>query len=421
LIVAQTQIGQNINGEAAIDFFGENVSISSNGNIIAVGSDSNDDNGSNSGHVRVYENIGGDWTQIGQDIDGEAAEDGSGFNISISSNGNIVAIGAIYNDGNGPDSGHVRVYENIGGVWTQVGQDINGEAGNFDFFGWSVSLSSDGNIVAIGAIYNDGNGSNSGHVRVYENIGGVWTQVGQDIDGEAVYDLSGWSISTSSNGNIVAIGAGNNDVNGSNSGHVRVYENIGGVWTQVGQDIDGEAAGDFFGWSVSLSSDGSIIAIGANYSDGNGSNSGEVKVFQYIGGVWTQIGVDINGQAEDDFLGVSLNLSSNGSKLVVGASGNDDNGVNSGQVRVYDLSIVLSTESFKLDYFSIYPNPAQNIIKIELKQGIDLEKVNIYNTLGKFISTTNNLKINTSNLTRGIYFIEVETNKGKSAKKIVIE
>jgi hypothetical protein len=54
-----------------------------------------------------------------------------------------------------------------------------------DYSGYSVSLSSDGNTVAIGALYNDGNGSNSGHVYIYENNGGSWTQVGQDIDGEA--------------------------------------------------------------------------------------------------------------------------------------------------------------------------------------------------------------------------------------------
>jgi hypothetical protein len=107
----------------------------------------------------------------------------------------------------------------------------------------SVSLSSDGSIVAIGASENDGNGTNAGHVRIYENIGGSWSQVGQDIDGKAANDYSGRSVSLSSDGNTVAIGAPLNDGNGSDAGHVRVYENISGSWTQVGQDIDGEASG----------------------------------------------------------------------------------------------------------------------------------------------------------------------------------
>ena len=84
----------------------------------------------------------------------------------MSSDGTRVAIGAPNNDGTGTDAGHVRVYAESDGAWTQIGEAINGEAAG-DMFGTSVSMSSDGARVAIGAILNDGNGSNSGHVRVY--------------------------------------------------------------------------------------------------------------------------------------------------------------------------------------------------------------------------------------------------------------
>src|SRR6056300_198027 len=167
------------------------------------------------------------WTQVGADIDGEAAYDWLGYSISLSSDGSTVAIGAWKNDGNGTDAGHVRVYKNINGTWTQVGADIDGEAAG-DNSGSSVSLNSDGNIVAIGAEGNDGNGSNAGHVRIYKNISGTWTQVGADIDGEAAGDGSGFSVSLSSNGSTVAIGA---HWNGPLTGHVRIYKNISGTWT----------------------------------------------------------------------------------------------------------------------------------------------------------------------------------------------
>ena len=89
---------------------------------------------------------------------------------------------------------------------------------------------------------------------------GTWTQVGADIDGEAVNDYSGHSVSISSDGTRVAVGATLNDgTSGSNSdnrGRVRVYEVSGGTWIQVGNNIDGEAAGDESGQSVSMSSDG---------------------------------------------------------------------------------------------------------------------------------------------------------------------
>ena len=86
----------------------------------------------------------------------------------------------------------------------------------------SVSLSSDGTTVAIGATGNDGNGNNAGHVRIYEYSSGSWTQLGADIDGEAADDNSGMSVSLSSDGTTVAIGATGNDGNGNDAGHLRV-------------------------------------------------------------------------------------------------------------------------------------------------------------------------------------------------------
>ena len=227
-----------------------------------------------------------DFSQIGSDIDGEATSDFSGRTLSLSSDGTIVAIGAYGNGGNGSSSGHVRIYEwNSGSSsWVQKGSDIDGEA-DIDYSGYAVSLSSDGTIVAIGAYLNDGNGTSSGHVRVYEWNGGSssWVQKGSDIDGEAANDYSGYAVSLSSDGTIVAIGAYLNDGNGTSSGHVRVYEwNSGSSsWVQKGADIDGEAVGDVSGVSVSLSSDGTIVAIGAHKNDGNGSNSGHVRVYKF--------------------------------------------------------------------------------------------------------------------------------------------
>ena len=74
--------------------------------------------------MRIYENSNGTWTQIGSDIDGEDFDDHSGNSVSLSGDGTVVAIGAYDNDGNGSDSGHVRVYENNNGTWTQIGSAI---------------------------------------------------------------------------------------------------------------------------------------------------------------------------------------------------------------------------------------------------------------------------------------------------------
>lgn len=279
------QLGADILGEGPVDALGSSVSLNSDGSIVAIGAHGNSgENGGNSGHVRIYQYIEGEWIQLGTDIDGEAAWDNSGYyaGVSLSAKGNIVAIGAPYNDGNGTDAGHVRVYQFDGEDWSQLGADIDGEAAG-DYSGSSVSLSAEGNIVAIGAYYNAGvNGERAGHVRVYQYTNETWIQLGTDIDGEAAYDISGqyYSVSINTDGNIVAIGARENDENGLNSGHVRVYQFDGEDWSQLGADIDGEAAFDESGWSVSLDSTGNIVAIGALYNDGTGVDAGHTRLFK---------------------------------------------------------------------------------------------------------------------------------------------
>ena len=267
------------------DQSGRSVSLSSDGTTVAIGATSNDGNGPGSGHVRIYawNSVTSAWEQQGDDIDGEAEYDQSGYSVSLSSDGTTIAIGAPYNNGNGENSGHVRIYSwnSDTSAWDQQGADIDGEAAD-DYSGLSVSLSSDGTAVAIGATSNDGNGPGSGHVRIYawNSATSAWDQQGADIDGEAAGDYSGYSVSLSSDGTSVAIGAPGNDGNGPGSGHVRIYawNSATSAWEQQGADINGETAEDESGW-VSLSCDGMTFAIGVQLNDGNGSNSGHVRIY----------------------------------------------------------------------------------------------------------------------------------------------
>ena len=334
------QLGANINGEAHQDWSGYSVSLSADGQTVAIGAYNNDGNGSNSGHVRIYSWTGSAWSQLGNDINGEASGDGSGFSISLSADGHTVAIGAPFNSGNGSSSGHVRIYSWTGSAWSQLGADIDGEAAgdgeaSGDWSGYSVSLSADGQTVAIGAPRNDGNGINSGHVRIYSWTGSSWSKLGADIDGEASGDGSGYSVSLSADGQTVAIGATDNDGNGSNSGHVRIYTWAGSAWSQLGNDINGEASGDGSGASVSLSADGQTVAIGATDNDGNGIKSGHVRIYSWTGSAWSQLGADIDGEAIDDQSGYSVSLSADGQTVAIGTDLNDGNGSNSGHVRIY--------------------------------------------------------------------------------------
>jgi hypothetical protein len=173
----------------------------------------------------------------------------------------------------------VRIYQWNGTAWVQQGADIDSEAAG-DQSGSSVSLSSDGNCEAIGAPANDGSGASAGHVRIYQWNGSTWVQQGADIDGEAAGDQSGRSVSLSSDGARVAIGAYLNDGSGGDAGHVRIYQWNGAAWVQQGADIDGEAAGDWSGFAVSMSSDATRVAVGAWFNDGNGASAGHVRVYK---------------------------------------------------------------------------------------------------------------------------------------------
>jgi hypothetical protein len=337
------QLGDDIDGEEDHSQSGVSVDISGDGKILAVGAHRNDDGGLNSGHVRVLKWDGTVWKQLGSDIDGEARDDWSGWSVALSKNGKIVAVGAHLNDGKGKKSGHVRVFQWDGATWKKLGFDIDGEAKD-DQSGFSVDLSGDGKILAVGAPLNDGEKkkkSKSGHVRVFRWTGKVWKQLGSDIDGEARNDQSGRSVALSKNGKVVAIGAHlNNGRNNkkSRSGHVRVFRWTGKVWKKLGSDIDGEAENNWSGFSVDLSCDGKYVAIGAIRNDDGGNFSGHARVFEWVKArkAWKQVGNDIDGEAASDRFGYSVSLSNNGKVVAVGAVRNDSNGkLDAGHTRVF--------------------------------------------------------------------------------------
>ncbi|PTM08328.1 MAG: hypothetical protein DA407_08300 [Bacteroidetes bacterium] len=430
-LFSQVQIGNDIDGVAAGDQSG-NVSISSNGNIVAIGGPNNDDAGEDAGHVRVFENIHGVWTQIGNAINGDAAGDHFGSSVSLSADGSILAIGAPLNDNAGTDSGNISVYENISGTWTQFGSVINGDAAG-DNFGTNVSLSNNGLKIVIGSYYS---------ARILENISGNWIQLGSDFYGYFfAFSGDGLTISVTYGYwdnfvfewvNVMVVyrfveGNWNQDFDSiSSSSYIRsnlsddgtimaVTSVYGGYifditspvsWTQIDNTIMS------YGNNIEISSNCSIVAIG-----GSDTPEDQVQIFYNNDNNWTQIGSDIDG----DNIGNSLSLSGDGSTIAIGAPFNDDNGTDAGQVRVYDLSALLSVEESSLLSVKLYPNPTTNRFTIELPLGQTLEKANIYNDIGQFIQTSQKNIIDTSKLSSGLYFVEVVTTQGKATKKLVIK
>ena len=282
--------------------------VTTDGNITKIQSSSSGDDiavEQSSYGGRVYSKQTVSFSELGSSITSIGYNE-TGSAVAISSNGSRVVIGEYTHDSS---RGRVRVFDWNGSLWTQVGADIDGEA-SYDYSGWSVAMSSDGSRIAIGAPYNDINmgaiGGFAGHVRVYDWNGSSWTQVGADIDGEASYDQSGRSVAMSSDGSRVVIGAPYNRGNGTYSGHVRVYDWNGSIWTQVGADIDGETQYDYSGWSVAMSSDGSRFVVGAR------GGSGRVSVFQFS----TPDNPIYNYELSSSYSGSMIDISNDGNTVV---------------------------------------------------------------------------------------------------------
>ncbi len=246
-------------------------------------------------------------------ISGTGTRDKFGYSVAINDDGTVVASGAIGDNSNTGSSnnkkGLVRVYKKDGNNWPQLGSDIVGIA-NGDIFGSSIDLNGDGTILAVGATGHDGA---KGHVRVYKLNGNSWDLMGSDLDGVAANDGFGYSVSLSKDGNTLAIGAKAHD---NSKGHTRVFKWNGNAWAQMGPDIDGQAAGDESGYSVSLNANGTKLAIGAPKAN---ASKGKVRVFQWNGNAWVLFVSDIEDTAAAVAqFGNSLQLNDLGNRVAIG-------------------------------------------------------------------------------------------------------
>ena len=414
------QIGNDIDGQASVNFFGSSVAMSGDGQIIAVGAPFNSGNGTNSGNVRVFKWLSGTWQQLGSDILGESSGDQFGGSVSLSDNGLILAAGARFNNLN---SGHVRIFEYTPSGWVQLGSDLDGslsgeqfgysialadsgsrivvgtpwksvnnsrlgQAAVYEFqngnwtilgnavlgadslqnFGHSVSISGSGNRIAVGSPnYSDSASTNKGCVDVFDFYNGMWTSSHSKIQGAATGDEFGTSVMLSSNGNRIICGAPKHSGSAALSGHARVFELTNGTVTQLGLELQGENAVDFFGKSVAISEDGSQIAVGAIYNDGGGFDAGHVRCFKLYQGNWIQLGSDIDGEAINDFSSSAIHCSKKGNFIVVGANHNDGNGPESGHARVFNICFDSITDPSD---FSAYSNPGWAMFNVSCSDSL---------------------------------------------------
>lgn len=164
------------------------------------------------------------------------------------------------------------------------------------------------------------------------------TQVGSDINGEFPYDQLGYSVALNAIGDIMVVGIPH-DYNPNNiPGRVRVYQYNGDDWQQLGNDVYGTVNNGAFGLTVDINAIGNIIAIGEP-DNATTSNPGNVEVYEFDGNAWQQLGQTLSGVENGDVFGNSISLDDTGTIMAVGIpSFNEDDKPGSAQVYQYDGS-----------------------------------------------------------------------------------
>lgn len=265
-----------------------------------------------------------------------AANDTFGFSVAVSGNTAVVSA-AFHNSGQG-FGGAVYIFErNTGGAdnWGEVKRIVATNGIAYDWAGWAVAL--DGNTVIVGARGvdeppNDGRGSAFVFVRTNE----TWTQEAKPLPANCtVEDYFGGAVAIS--GDTAIVGANQDDVGANaNQGAAYIFERNANSWDLVKTIAAADGtAGDFFGNSVAINGNTSIV--GANQDD-TGANNAQGSAYIYernTGGAnnWGQVKKLIAADgATGDFFGNSVSIS--GDAAIIGSFG-DDVGANADQGSAY--------------------------------------------------------------------------------------
>jgi hypothetical protein len=365
------------------DQFGYAVALSADGNTLAVsavyedsgatGINGNqaDNSTPDSGAVYIFTRIGNAWSQqayIKASNTGER-EDGDtfGFTVALSSDGNTLAVGAPSEDsaakeinGNQTDNsasgaGAAYVFVRSGSMWAQQAYIKSPNARANTLFGYSVSLDTGGNTLAIGAFdENDGRGA----LYIVIRSGAAWShQARLQASNAERQDSMGTWVSISDDGNTVAAGAldedslltgvnlgdlgGADEPTNTSTGAAYVFARTGTTWAQQAFiKASNPGKEDWFGVRVALSGDGNTLAatapnedsaakgIGGNQNDDSADESGAAYVFERTGNAWhSPLYFKSSDSRKFAEFGSSVSLNSDGRIMAIGARFANGSGV----------------------------------------------------------------------------------------------
>tara|TARA_Y100000389_G_C17470284_1_gene529862 strand:- start:71 stop:8071 length:8001 start_codon:yes stop_codon:yes gene_type:complete len=259
----------NISGTSSGDYFGRYTAISDNNTRVAITSF----NDTSKGYVKLYKYNNSNLELI-QTIDGINDNDRLGVSTSFSEDGNIFVVGN-YNK-----QVFIYIYKNGDDGWKYYLEKTLTQ--NIASFGRSLSISSNGNVLAIGVPYfTNGSDLFIGKVIIYRTSDNWTTTSSEDIVYDDVfnYDYFGRAVSISSDGNHLAVGTSTITTNSQRTCSIVVYNYDNGSWIKKGNQIPGINDIDKLGKTISISADGNTIAFGScGVSE---SQKGWTSVYEY--------------------------------------------------------------------------------------------------------------------------------------------
>jgi len=275
-------------------------------------------------HLQLDTNQVYHYTLVGDDLEGDDESKFFGSAVAVSGDGTRVAVGS---QGDYGYTGSVIVFEYNPSTlqWAPFGTKIRGQSGG-DYFGSSLAMSNDGSRLAVGA---PNNYAYTGHVRVYQynSVDDEWSLMGIDLDGDVRGGNAGTSVTISGDGSRVAMGAPHvsSSTGQSTAGRVLIFSYDGTNWVPSGDAIESQVRA-FLGGAVALSENGNRLVVGGrtftpptNDGDPPLDYAGSVSVYDFVDNDWVQAGESLFGLEYYDRFGNDVDISDDGFRIVIGA------------------------------------------------------------------------------------------------------
>lgn len=334
---------------------------------------------------------------------------------SIAVDGNTIIAGS---PGFSSWNGAVYIYEKEGNNWVETQKITSPESVDYGNFGIGVSLF--GDYLVIGA---SGVNNSAGKIYIYKkNNSGEWI-FHQSLTSSDNFENSYFGNSVSISGNELVVGA-YTEVDTGNPSMAYIFKlNDNGNWEETQKIPNYESSEHtYFAWMCEMKNDKLLISSPHLY----GAEAGRTLLYKKNSQNNWEFYQELKPENDvaEDFYGWSLAMNDN--EIIVGSArddwdSNEENELNdAGSAYIFTPTNLATNENnLSKNNVKIYPNPAKDLINITSKQQIS--SIEILDQSGKRILESKDLKINVSNLSKGVYILKIKFSNGSSSIQKLIK